>query len=59
MKMKIYIAGSFATRKGVKRVLKLQKALGKAGFEVLKQLEAFDYTKIETLEGNWNWARKL
>ena len=45
--MKIYVAGSFATRKGVRRVLDLQDALRKAGFEVLNQLEAFDYTGIE------------
>jgi nucleoside 2-deoxyribosyltransferase len=36
--MKIYVAGSFATRKGVKRVLELQNTLRKAGFEVLNQL---------------------
>jgi len=45
--MKVYVAGSFATSKGVKRVLRLQNTLRKAGFEVLNQLEAFDYTGIE------------
>ena len=45
--MKIYVAGSFATPKGVKRVRELQDTLRKAGFEVLNQLEAFDYTGIE------------
>lgn len=59
MKMKIYIAGSFATRKGVKRVLKLQNALGKAGFEVLKQLEAFDYTKIEDFRRELELGKKI
>ena len=47
MKMKIYVAGSFATPKGVKRVRELQNTLRRAGFEVLNQLEAFDYTRIE------------
>jgi nucleoside 2-deoxyribosyltransferase len=45
--MKIYVAGSFATRKGVENVLKLQSILRKAGFEVLNQLEAFNYSGIE------------
>jgi nucleoside 2-deoxyribosyltransferase len=47
MKTKIYVAGFFATREGVKRVLELQETLRKAGFEVLNQLEAFDYTGIK------------
>jgi len=47
MKMKIYVAGSFASRKGVMRVLELQNTLRKSGFEVLNQLEAFDYTRIK------------
>jgi nucleoside 2-deoxyribosyltransferase len=57
--MKIYVAGSFATRKGVKRVLELQNSLRKAGFEVLNQLEAFDYTRIEDFRAQVEFGRRI
>jgi hypothetical protein len=59
MKMKIFVAGSFATRKGAERVLKLQNALRKAGFEVLNQLEAFDYTKIEDFRAEEELGKRV
>lgn len=57
--MKIYVAGSFATRKGVKRVRALQDALRKAGFEVLNQLEAFDYTGIEDFRAEVELGKRI
>jgi len=57
--MRIYVAGSFATPKGVKKVVKLQKALRKAGFEVLNQLEAFNYTKIEDFRTKVELGKKI
>ena len=57
--MKIYVAGSFTTRKGVKKVLELQNALRKAGFEVLNQLEAFDYTRIEDFRAEVELGRRI
>ena len=57
--MKIYVAGSFATRKGVKRVLELQNSLRKAGFEVLNQLGAFDYTRIEDFRARVKLGKRI
>lgn len=57
--MKIFVAGSFATRKGVERVLKLQNTLKKAGFEVLNQLETFDYTRIEDFRGEVELGKRI
>lgn len=48
--MKVYVAGSLTASKSMKKVSELQNALRRAGFEVLNQLEAFDYTEIKTLE---------
>lgn len=59
MKMKIYVAGSFATHKGVKRVLELQNTLRKAGFEVLNQLEAFDYTRIDDFRAEVELGKRI
>ena len=57
--MKIYVAGSFATPKGVKRVRELQNTLRKAGFEVLNQLEAFDYTRIEDFRAEVELGKRI
>ncbi len=59
MKMKIYVAGSFTTSKGVKKVLELQNILGKAGFEVLNQLEAFDYTVVEDFRAEVELGKRI
>ena len=59
MKMKIYVAGSFATPKGVKKVRELQNTLRKAGFEVLNQLEAFDYTRIEDFRAEVESGKRI
>jgi nucleoside 2-deoxyribosyltransferase len=59
MEMKIYVAGSFATRKCVKKVLELQNILRKAGFEVLNQLEAFDYTGIEDFRAEMELGKRI
>jgi nucleoside 2-deoxyribosyltransferase len=59
MKRKIYVAGSFATRKGVEKVLKLQETLRKAGFDVLNQLEAFDYTGIEDFRAEGELGERI
>lgn len=57
--MKIYVAGSFATPKGVKKVRELQNTLRKAGFEVLNQLEAFDYTRIEDFRAEVESGKRI
>ena len=57
--MKIYVAGSFATPKGVKKVRELQNTLRKAGFEVLNQLEAFDYTRIEDFRAEVELGKRI
>jgi nucleoside 2-deoxyribosyltransferase len=59
MKTKIYVAGSFATREGVKKVLELQDALRKAEFEVLNQLEAFDYTRIKDFRAEMELGKRV
>lgn len=57
--MKIYVAGSFATRKGVKKVRELQNTLRKAGFEVLNQLKAFDYTRIDDFKAEVELSKRI
>lgn len=57
--MKVFVAGSFTTPNGVKRVLGLQNTLREARFEVLNQLEAFNYTEIEDFRAEIELGKKV
>jgi len=58
-RIKIFVAGSLSSPIGLRKILKLQDKLRKAGFKVIDQFKSFNYVKVKDFRSKIKLAKKI